>query len=93
MDEVNRAATGVAQAVVGVVAWMTVPTMTEIIAGTNFGGDKIRRHLFVITSTPLDGAGVFGARHFALSLTPEPLQDQPVVKARKLSEANSYNRT
>ena len=56
--EVNRAATGVAGVMVGVVASTTVPTVTESIPGATFGGDPSSR-LFV-APTPPNKAWMFG---------------------------------
>jgi hypothetical protein len=55
---------------VGVVAWQTIPTVTESIAGANFRGVPGNRLLFVIASTPLDKARMFGVKHSALSVSP-----------------------
>jgi hypothetical protein len=55
---------------VRMVAWTTVPTVTESIAGANFSGVPSSRYLFFIASTPLDKARMFGVKHSALSVSP-----------------------
>ena len=64
---------------VRMVTGTTVPTVAESIAGANFRGPPSNRLLFIIASTPLDKARMFRENHFALSLTPGALLDQPVA--------------
>jgi hypothetical protein len=67
--DVNRAATGVARVMVGVVAGTTIPTVTESIPGATFSGDPSCR-LFIVALTPSAKAWVFGEKHSALSVIP-----------------------